>query len=296
MKYKNLFNFIFIFKILLIFAFIFLLSSIIFFCVNIWDKNTNKFTLNKYFPTKNRLKTFVFDKNNLPDIPYPYILKPTVCSGGSKNVYLINNDKDLYNFIKTKPDDKYIVQEFYKSKNEIGVLYEKIPHINDGNVISVVMKKKENNINEWKPLNTCGDIKNNEYINCEDLTSYLNNSNFNTIIKNISSGILGLNTGRYDIGFENVDDLNNGEFKIYELNGVMGYDLRFVITDNDNIYDTIVKAYYLVRWIGIRYLIGFINIISLKVSPFYIIDTYINSISNTMKCSDWEHLFQPSPA
>ncbi len=295
MKYKNLFNFIIIFKILLLFAllylFIFLLSSIIFFSVNIWNKNTNKFTLNKYFPTKNSLKTFVFDTNNLPDIPYPYILKPTICSGVSKNVHLINNDKDLYNFIKTKSDDKYIVQEFYKSKYEIGVLYEKIPYINNGNVISAVIKKKENDVNEWKPLKSCGDN-----INCEDLTSYLNNSNFNTIIKNISSGIPGLNAGRYDIGFENLEGLNNGEFKIYELNGVMGYDLRSIKTDNDNIYDKIIKKYYLHRWIGIRCLIGFINIISLKVSPFYIIDTYINSISNTMKCSDWEHLFQPSPA
>jgi hypothetical protein len=305
MKYKNLLSILSNFKIkytifyifiiiLLLFSLIYFLTSILFFCVNIWDKNTNKFTLNSYFPQKNKLKTQLFDIHNLPDMSYPYIIKPTICSGTSKNVSLIHNDKDLYNFIiKYNPNEKYIVQEFYKSKNEIGVLYEKIPYINNGNIISIVSKK--NDTNDWKPLK-CGNIKNGENVQCEDLTNSLDYSKFSDIIKNISSGIPGFNAGRYDIGFENVHDLNNGNFKIYELNGVMGYDLRSNMTANESISALFLKLYYFFRWASIRYLIGFINIFSLKISPFYVFDKYPTSISNCIQCSDWEHLFQPSPA
>lgn len=296
MKYKNLlanFKIKYIFVIfILLFAVIYFLTSILFFSVNIWHKNTNKFTLNKYIPDKYLLKTYILDINNLPDISYPYIIKPTICSGTSKNVSLIKNDKDLYDYIiKLNPNDSYIIQEFYKSKNEIGVLYEKIPYVNNGNIISIVLKK--NNSEEWKPLK-CGNIKNGDTVKCENLTNSLHYSKFNHIIKKISSGIPGFNAGRYDIGFENIDDLNNGNFKIYEINGVMGYDLRFNITGNESMNNLFFKMYYLIRWMSVRYLIGFINIISLHISPFYILDKYPNSISNCIQCSDWEHLFQPS--
>ncbi len=276
--------------VIIIFYFV---TSVLFFSVNIWDKTVTKFTINKYFPEKNRLKTYLLDIKNLPNLKFPYIIKPIICSGASRNVASINNDKDLNNYINNiKKDEIYIIQQLYKSKYEIGVLYEKIPYLNDGNIISIVMKK--NNTEKWKPLK-CGNIKNNETTICDNITKKFENSKFSNIIREISSKIPGFNAGRYDIGFENIDDLNNGKFYIYESNGVMGYDLRSNMTVNDNISEKIQKTYYALRWLGTRYLIGLLNLISLKISPFHILKIYPNSIKNYIKCSDWEHLFQPSP-
>jgi len=286
MKFKVL-TFILV---IIIFYFV---TSILFFSVNIWDNTVSKFTIYKYFPDKNRLKTYLLDINNLSTLKFPYIIKPTICSGTSNNVALINNDKDLTKYINNiKKDEIYIVQQFYKSKYEIGVLYEKIPYLNDGNIISIVMKKNQSK--QWKPLK-CGNIKNIESTICNNITKKFENSKFSNIIREISSKIPGFNAGRYDIGFENIDDLNNGKFYIYELNGVMGFDLRSNMTVTENISETIQKIYYSLRWLGTRYLIGLLNLISLKISPFHILKIYPNSIINSIKCSNWEHLFQSSP-
>ena len=290
MNYKNIFSYLLFF--IYIFVFIYIITSLLFFSVNIWNKDVSKFTLNKYFPENNKLKTYLLNKENLSKLQYPYIIKPTICSGTSRNVAIIWNENDLNN-IKINKNEKYIIQEFYKSKNEIGVLYEKIPYVNDGNVISIVLKK--NDVNKWKPLK-CGNIKNSETTICDNLTKELENSNFVNIIKKISSTIPNFNAGRYDIGFESIEELNKGIFKIYELNGVMGLDLLSNVSGNENKTDIILKFYHIFRWIFVRYLIGLINILSLKISPFFILDKYPNSVYNCIECSDWEHLFQSSPA
>ena len=122
--------------VIIIFYFV---TSILFFSVNIWDKTVTKFTINKYFQEENKLKTYLLDIENLPTLEFPYIIKPIICSGASRNVALINNDKDLNNYINNiEKDEIYIIQQFYKSKYEIGVLYEKIPYLNDGNIISII--------------------------------------------------------------------------------------------------------------------------------------------------------------
>jgi hypothetical protein len=277
--------------IIIIIIIIYILSTMLYFSVNIWHNNFSKLNINNFIPEKHKLKTYLLNDNNLSKLSYPYIIKPTICSGQNKNVSIINNANDLNNYKKNK-NEIYIIQEYYKSKNEIGVLYEKIPHINDGNVISIVLK--QNNSSHWKPLK-CGNIKNNETTICHDLTKELELSNFVNIIKKISSKIPNFNAGRYDIGFENIEDLNQGNFKIYELNGVMGYDLRSNAYGDETIIDIFLKIYYVFKWIIIRYLIGLINILSLKVSPFFILNSYINSIYYCNECCDWEYLFQPTP-
>ena len=280
-------------KIVIILFLIYFITFLLFISVNIWSDNVTKYTFNKYFPDENKLKTKLFDINNFNTISYPCIIKPLICSGTSKNVSLLRNKNDLNIYLQNyDPYEKYIIQEFYKAKNEIGVLYEKIPFFNNGNIISIVNKK--NNTYEWKPLK-CGNIKNNETTQCEDLTELLQNSYFCEKIKFISSKIPYLNAGRYDIGFDNLEDLNNGNFKIYELNGVMGYDLRSNIVGDENINQIPLKIYYWFRWQFVRYLIGIINILSFQVSPFYILHKIPVTISNATHCYDCEHLFQPSP-
>lgn len=268
--------------------------TIFFICVNKWPDNFTKYSLYKYFPEKNCLKTFKLNNANLSKFNFPYIIKPTICSGTNRSVALIKNSNDLNNYLETiDPNENYIIQEFYKCKNEIGVLYEKIPYINNGQIISIVLKK--NNSGSWKPLK-CGNIKNSETTTCNDLTIKLKNSNFNEIIKNISSKIPNFNAGRYDIGFDNINDLNKGKFKIFELNGVMGFDLRTNISNKETFDSLIEKNKYIIRWFIIRYLIGFINVCTFKTSPIYFIQKIPVVLSNAFKCNDCEHLYQPSPA
>lgn len=283
-----------IIKIFLFLSILYIWCVILFLSVNRWNNKVTKYTLNKYFPTKNRLDTYILNIKNINNIKLPCIIKPIICSGTSKNVGLIKTKNDLINYIKDiNQNETYIVQQFYKAKNEIGVLYEKIPFINDGNVVSIVSKK--NNSNSWKPLK-CGNINNEETTLCDDLTKTLYGSKFIEIIKNISNKIPGFNAGRYDIGFNSINDLQNGNFKIFELNGVMGFDLRSNIAGNENTSKYLKKISYIIRWIKIRLLIGFINIASLKANLFDAIKNIPSRIFYAIECSDCEHLYQPSPA
>jgi hypothetical protein len=281
-------------KLAIIIFLIYFVTFVLFVSVNKWNNNVTKHTLNKYFPHENKLKSYLLNSNNLHNISYPCIIKPIICSGTSRSVSLLKNTNDLYEYLKNiDPHEKYIIQEFYKAKNEIGVLYEKIPFVNDGNIVSVVIKK--NDSDKWKPLK-CGNIKNNETTGCTDLTEMLKKSHFSQIIKDISSKIPNFNAGRYDIGFDSFEELNNGQFKIFELNGVMGYDLRANIGGADMLSELPLKIYYILRWQIVRYLIGLINILSFKISPFYILNKFPFTISNAIHCSDCEHLYQASPA
>jgi hypothetical protein len=274
---------------------IYFITFILFVSINKWNNNVTKYSLNEYIPNKNKLKTYLLDINNLNNVFYPCIIKPIICSGTNKNVSLIKNKNELNNYLKnTEKNEKYIIQEFYKSKNEIGVLYEKIPFINEGNIVSIVLK--QNDTDDWKPLK-CGNIKNNDNTECSDLTELFKNSKFNQIIKNISSKIPDFNAGRYDIGFDKIEDLNNGKFKIYELNGIMGFDLRSNIINDENLISSFpLKLYYMFRWTFVRYLIGLINILSFKISPFYILNNIPFTISKAIQCSDYEYLYMSCSA
>ncbi len=269
---------IFVFIIFYVIPFI-LLSS-----VNIWPSEMSKYGIAKYFPKNNVLKTYIY-KSKIHN--YPCIIKPSKCSSNGKNVSLLRNNSDLDKYKLTMdPNEIYLIQEFYKSKHEIGVLYEKIPYVNNGNVISVV-SKDNTDLNEWKPL-SCGNIKNNASTKCNEL---IDTNSFNKIITRISSKVPNFYAGRYDIGFESVDELNKGIFKIYELNGVMGYDLRSNIYGNESLLELSCKLYYILRWLYVRFLIGAINIITLKSNPFLHIPF---SINNAIRCNDPEVLFRSS--
>jgi len=229
-------------KVFLFLIIIYLFFWALFISVNIWELNVTKKTLGNYFPKKNLLNTFSFYPKNISKINFPCIIKPTICSGTNKNVKLLQNNQDLEKYIKeSDKNEKYIFQEFFYAKYEIGVLYEKIPFLNSGKVISIVLKNSNSSI--WKPLK-CGNINNLESTTCTDLTEKLANSNFVKNIINISNSIPNFFAGRYDIGFNSFEDLNLGMFKIYELNGVMGFDLRSNIGVNEKF--SWKKIYYLI--------------------------------------------------
>lgn len=286
--------FLYLLHVFLLVFLVYFVATILFFSVNRWNSDVTKYTLNQYFPTENRLNTYLLDTRNIHNVQFPCVIKPTICSGTNKRVSLINSRDELNRYLSdiAPDDDTYIIQEFYKANYEIGVLYEKIPFLNEGDIVSVVLKKSDSH---WKPLK-CGNIMNTENVECIDMTNNLRNTKFADVIRKISSQIHGFNAGRYDIGFENIEDLEKGRFKIYELNGVMGYDLRANLHGGENMYDTIKKYYYMFRWVVVRCFIGLINVVTLQISPLDFLRNYKNSIHNYVKCSDWEYLFSSSPA
>jgi hypothetical protein len=256
--------------------------------VNTWNYEVNKFTINSYIPDEFKLKSSIYNEQNIKKFKFPFIIKPIICAGTNRGVILINNQKELANFKSNiNQTEKYMIQEFYLSNYEVGVLYEKIPYFNEGRIASIVMKEK--NVNEWKPLN-CDNVKSSGVacFNKKDLIT----KELEDVIKKISNGIPGFNMGRYDIGFNDISDFKNGKnFKIFELNGVMGFDLLFSLKD----FKT-NEFYLLARWILVRILTGLINIITGRASIINIINSYNTSYIDYQNCKDWEKWFEPSPA
>lgn len=285
----------YLFKNILIFFFIlillFLIIQILFASVNPWPKDYTKYTLLEFIPNKYKLKNYIYNENNEYNIVYPIIIKPAICSGINRSVELLKNKMDLEKYKKgMKKNEIYILQEYYNSNYEVGLLYEKIPNNKNGTIISIVSKKKFDK-NNWKALRCKNINSNTNGVPCEDYT-YMISKELTDVINNISNQIPNFYAGRYDIGFDNIDDFKKGKnFKIYEINGVMGFDLRTLINE---IY--IKEKYYIIRWTLNRYYIGLLNIIYGNVNLLNMIKNLPNMYKNYNNCNDWEKLFESSPA
>ena len=81
-------------------------------------------------------------------------------------------------------------------------------------------------------------------------------------------------------------------FKCFELNGVMGYDLR--ITNNKKF--EIEEFKLSLRWILVRMLTGSINLLTCNALYYDIIKSYYPSLINFRKCKDYEKLFESCTA
>jgi glutathione synthase/RimK-type ligase-like ATP-grasp enzyme len=252
-----------------------------------------KYHIYNYINNEYKLKTLLLNKKKLNNnYDYPFIIKPVYCNGSNNGVSLIKSKYELTEYLSKSCDNYFMIQEYYYPKYEVGVLYEKLPFNQKGEIISIVLKNKDSKT--WKPVK-CKNISNNETINCDNITNIITPELTKTI-NNISNNIPNFYAGRYDIGFDNFDDLKNGKnFKIYELNGVMGFDLRFLYTDK-NLLNNISKTILLIRWTLIRILIGFINLLSLNINLLDILKNTNNRYNDAVKCNNFGKLIQPSSA
>lgn len=278
-----------------------LVLYIIWLSVNPWKNNFDKYELYDHIDNNYKLKSYkvdnitIYEKIINRQINYPFIIKPIICNGSGNGVRKINNLNEIEDYMITNREKEYIIQEFFNPKYEVGVLYEKYPINRDGKIISITMKHKNGNknLNNWKPL-SCGTIINNQPTICSNITG--NYSKIEKTINEISNKIPNFYAGRYDIGFDNLEDFMNGKnFKIYEINGVMGFDLSFLFSNNDTICNRITKIGKILRWIIVRFIIGTINVIKLNVQ----LDSIFNigtRIHRTFHCNNWEQLFSPSSA
>jgi D-alanine-D-alanine ligase-like ATP-grasp enzyme len=207
------------------------------------------------------------------DIKYPIIIKPIICSGGGVDIKIINSDKELKIYLlNCKDKNNFMVQNYLHDYNvEIGVLWEKQPWQKEGKVIEIVEKTQKKGI---RPFD------HNNYKN----HPYLINKKLNLIFNDISMNIKNMNVCRYDIRLKNIEDLQNGNFKIVEVNGTMGMPfLGYPIK-----YGFIID----VNWYLRRLIIGLYNIITLHgYSPLTLPIIMFKSFFNMINCKDWENIY-----
>jgi hypothetical protein len=279
-------NIIVIITIILILYFYFLIA-------NPWTLNMNKYNVYKYIDKNHSLETTLYKYEELINInKFPIIIKPNMYSGHGTDVYKVDNKDELKNIIKKiKNNQEYIVQEFYNNKYEVGLLYEKNPLSEKGKIISIVLKQKYNK--EWKPL-SCNNImyKKNvcSYVNREDLIT----KELSCVINNISKNIPNFNVGRYDIGFNDIDEFKKGKFKVFELNGNTGIDLRCNFINYNIDEKNINNILYLLRFIIVRVYYGFISLIINKYECCIILSETLKRIKLIFNANEISHILSPS--
>lgn len=218
---------------------------------------------------------------NFNNIKYPKIFKPVICSGCSQDVKVINNNEEaiLYH---NNIQDNYIIQDICYYKYEAGLLYERLPINNKGNIISIYQRHYENynKLNIWN-------LDNNKYryINKNNLISEKLIDKIDNIIKKIPN----MYACRIDLKYNSDKDLLYGDdIIILEVNGVMGYDLGFYY--NNCILNNII---ILIRWLIIRLIIGLINIILFNGVNIFNVYLKLNErLYISFKCKNWEKIFE----
>jgi hypothetical protein len=167
----------------------------------------------------------------------------------------------------------FMVQTFLGDYSlEVGILYEKYPWNNTGNIIEMVEKTNKNNIKTYDSINRV------------DQTIRITEKLKDTIGK-LSDNIPNFYVGRYDIRFRNFEELLNDHFKIVEVNGTMGMELT---CETFNFCCFLNDFYWVLRRLGI----GSYNILTLKgYSPWNLIWCMYKSFISFLTCNDWENLF-----
>lgn len=222
----------------------------------------SKFSLLKHVDKKYLPKTlYIKNKNehteknilNFFDNSFPFILKPDIGERGFL-VELIRSKKELNNYLNCAKFP-LIAQEYIALKNEIGVMFRKLPDntikeisgitgkINikihgDGkstifehiNKIQCSVSNKKRYLEFWKEKLKIVLCKNQSLIiepignHCRGTIfldySHKIDSNLKKIFIHISDKIPNFYLGRYDIKYNNFEDIAKGNFKIIEINAV----------------------------------------------------------------------------
>lgn len=187
-------------------------------------------------------------------ISYPVVAKPNMGERGLK-VEKIDNPEELQTYLAACQVD-FLVQEFIRHPNEIGILYHRYPDSKNGAITSVCLKETMKvtgdgissleELMESNPraklqiprLLEIGKIpldqvlKNGEVLELEPIGNHCRGTLFldgnhlidddlTAIFDKISLRSNGLYYGRFDIKYNSLEELKAGEnFKIMEMNGV----------------------------------------------------------------------------
>lgn len=238
-------------KFTLCYIIIFLISIYLLLSANVELISYKKNIALDYLPEKYNIPYQIFNsKQKLLSIihtfKYPIVIKPNWCSSQGKNVYKVNNKDELINIINNFPHREMMIQKFNNHQFEGSILYEKYPFSKTGEITVFEKIRKNHKIDNYNAHDCI-------IANITNKTD----DRLKIIVNNISRKIPDLNVARYDIKYNSLEDLRNGNFKILEVNGTLGIDFRFHY--NLPNYNILSKIYYFTRWILKRIFIGFIN-------------------------------------
>lgn len=242
-------------------------------------EDTTKIGIMKYVPSEYRpSQQKLLSDTDIEALTYPVVIKPVYCAKEAIGVYLVDTKEDMYDILETKginPKD-YMVQTFLADYPlECGIMFEKMPLAKEGKIIYISEKMGTDKI---RP--TCDPY-------CTERGEYIT-PELEATINAIAAQIPHFNAGRFDVRFNNADDLKKGKnFKILEVNGVMGMDGRKHIAETNR------EAYLIVlRWLLVRIFYGLTNIISFNgYAPHTLIRVMFKTMYKAGACSDWEDLY-----
>lgn len=190
----------------------------------------------------------ILEENN---IKFPLILKPDIGERGD-GVFKINNLTELKLKLNLFFGKNVLIQEFIDYPVEVGVLYIRLPGVEQGEVVSFALKGystvlgdgcstirelvKNKKLSLLKVTLSKDDLEiipeKNELVQVSEIgnksygTKFTNlnhfvNKKFNLLFDEITKSIPGFHFGRYDIKAESIELLIAGEsIKVLELNGV----------------------------------------------------------------------------
>jgi hypothetical protein len=256
------------------FLFLFVINWIMFLNCNTYDVDTNKFNIlenmpKQYIPEQMLLKDYMNVKT------FPILAKPVICTKAGKGIVIFKDKFELNRFVHENPKliDEYMIQSLVQEDVELGVLVEKFPFQRHVIIKSITEKLSMDTVRPHCLLFNCKERR--------DLIPYIE-----PIIQELSRKIPYFNVGRYDIKTSE-EKIKRGEFKVLEINGTMGFDLRGWTTTNP-----FKCIYYHERWFLKRVIIGWLNIHTLKgYNPVTLIYVMIKTFINMFVCFDWEKLF-----
>lgn len=188
------------------------------------------------------------------DIKYPLIVKPDIGFRGLL-VKKINSESSLKEYLEKYPIN-ILIQEFLTEKNECGVFYFRYPNQKTGQITSITLKEFLHVIGDGKQtvkqlilnnnraklyfeiiknnstlsLNTV--LKKGEKIKLSDIgnhskgTQFINgnhliNKKLEATFNKLNKKVDGWFYGRLDLKYNTFEDLEKGNFKILELNGIL---------------------------------------------------------------------------
>jgi hypothetical protein len=232
-----------------------------------YDLNTNKASVMEYIPDTHKPFTAMYSPTHT--LGYPLILKPAICSRISKGVKIIRNKKEEDSYFTEYDPKETVIQEYIPYANEVGILYERhLTNDDHGSIVSIAVKESSNKIKEG--------CRNG--VTCIDRTSALNSPKLNNVVDSISRKIPHFYLGRYDVLYENEDELRDGNFYIVEANAQMGFDLRSLV--------------HFERWFFARTLMGLKNMLKGRgYSTQSLLRLSHHTVSNCITCRDWEKIF-----
>jgi hypothetical protein len=202
-------------------------------------------------------------------IKFPLIAKPDVGFRGLL-VKKIETEDQLISYLEKYPID-ILVQEFLTEENECGIFYHRFPNNKKGKISSITLKKflhvvgnGESTLDQLikndaraklyikhikQNTSFCLDViidkgeevklslignhsKGTQFINGNHLIS----KELEKTINQLNQKINGWYYGRLDIKYNSLEDLEKGDFKILELNGILA--------EPTHIYDTHKTTYW----------------------------------------------------